>query len=28
MKKIEIITRPSKLEEVKSALTNIGVQGM
>ncbi len=28
MKKIEIITRPHKLDEVKSALTNAGVTGM
>lgn len=28
MKKIEIITRPSKLEDVKEALTDTGVQGM
>jgi len=28
MKKIEIITRPSKLEDVKKALTDTGVQGM
>jgi len=28
MKKIEIITRPFKLDEVKKALTDLGVQGM
>ncbi|SDB41369.1 nitrogen regulatory protein P-II family [Desulfonatronum thiosulfatophilum] len=28
MKKIEIITRPHKLEEVKSALTGLGIKGM
>ena len=28
MKKIEIITRPPKLEDVKKALTDTGVQGM
>jgi nitrogen regulatory protein P-II 1 len=28
MKKIEAIVKPFKLEEVKSALTRIGVQGM
>ena len=28
MKKIEIITRPFKLDEVKSALTDLGIQGM
>jgi nitrogen regulatory protein P-II 1 len=28
MKKIEAIVKPFKLEEVKSALTKIGVQGM
>ena len=28
MKKVEIITRPFKLDEVKTALTGIGVQGM
>ncbi len=28
MKKVEIITRPVKLDEVKAALTGIGVQGM
>jgi nitrogen regulatory protein P-II 1 len=28
MKKIEIITRTFKLDEVKTALTNIGVKGM
>lgn len=26
--KVEIITRPSKLEELKEALNNIGVMGM
>ncbi len=28
MKKIEVIIKPFKLDEVKSALTKIGVQGM
>ena len=28
MKKLECIIRPFKLEEVKEALTNVGVQGM
>jgi len=28
MKKIEIVTRPFKLDEVKQALTDLGVQGM
>ena len=28
MKKIEAILRPSKLDEVKQALTSVGVQGM
>ena len=28
MKKVEIIVRPFKLEEIKSALTAIGVKGM
>jgi len=28
MKKIEIITRPFKLDEVKAALTDLGIQGM
>ncbi len=28
MKKVEIITRPFKLDDVKGALTGIGVQGM
>ncbi|WP_028587400.1 P-II family nitrogen regulator [Desulfocurvus vexinensis] len=28
MKKIEIITRPFKLDEVKAALTELGIQGM
>lgn len=28
MKKIEIITRPFKLDDVKSALTELGIQGM
>lgn len=28
MKKIEIVTRPHKLEDVKQALTAIGVKGM
>jgi len=28
MKKIEAIIRPSKLEEIKAALTNAGVNGM
>lgn len=28
MKKIEVITRPYKLDEIKEALTNIGIRGM
>lgn len=28
MKKIEIITRPFKLDDVKSALTDLGIKGM
>jgi nitrogen regulatory protein P-II 1 len=28
MKKIEIITRPFKLDEVKKAITDLGIQGM
>ncbi len=28
MKKIEIITRPFKLDDVKAALTDMGIQGM
>ncbi len=28
MKKIEVIIKPFKLDEVKNALTKIGVQGM
>ncbi len=28
MKKIEIITRPFKLDDVKTALTDMGIQGM
>ncbi len=28
MKKIEIITRPHKLDEVKNALTSVGIKGM
>lgn len=28
MKKIEIITRPTKLDEVKNVLTELGVQGL
>ncbi|HKK33364.1 MAG TPA: P-II family nitrogen regulator [Desulfomicrobiaceae bacterium] len=28
MKKIEIITRPYKVDEVKEALTGLGIQGM
>lgn len=28
MKKIEIITRPFKLDDVKKAITDLGVQGM
>ncbi len=28
MKKIEIITRPYKLDEVKTALTGLGIKGM
>ena len=28
MKKVEIVTRPYKLDEVKTALTNLGVKGM
>lgn len=28
MKKVEIITRPHKLDEVKSALTELGIKGM
>ncbi|WP_243360020.1 P-II family nitrogen regulator [Fundidesulfovibrio terrae] len=28
MKKIEVVTRPHKLEDVKQALTEIGVMGM
>ncbi|WP_461210267.1 P-II family nitrogen regulator [Desulfocurvus sp. DL9XJH121] len=28
MKKIEVILRPFKLDEVKSALTELGIQGM
>ncbi len=28
MRKIEIITRPYKLEEIKKALTDVGVKGM
>lgn len=28
MRKIEIITRPYKLEEIKKALTEVGVKGM
>ncbi|MFO8032019.1 MAG: P-II family nitrogen regulator [Desulfohalobiaceae bacterium] len=28
MKKIEIITRPFKLEEIKDALSELGIQGM
>ena len=28
MKKVEIVTRPFKLDEVKSALTTLGVKGM
>ncbi|SDN96372.1 nitrogen regulatory protein P-II family [Desulfonauticus submarinus] len=28
MKKIEIITRPYKLDEIKEALTQVGVKGM
>ena len=28
MKKLECVIRPFKLEEVKEALTNVGVQGM
>ena len=28
MKRVEIITRPYKLDEIKEALTGIGIQGM
>lgn len=28
MKKIEVITRPYKLDEIKEALTDIGIKGM
>ena len=28
MKKVEIITRPFKLDDVKKALTDLGIQGM
>ncbi len=28
MKKIEIITRPFKLDEIKQSLTSLGIQGM
>lgn len=28
MKKIEVITRPFKLDEVKKAVTDLGIQGM
>ena len=28
MKKVEVITRPFKLEDVKEALTKLGIQGM
>ena len=28
MKKIEVITRPFKLDDVKTALTDMGIQGM
>ncbi|BBD07027.1 P-II family nitrogen regulator [Desulfovibrio ferrophilus] len=28
MRKVEIITRPFKLDEVKAALTELGIQGM
>ena len=28
MKRVEIITRPYKLDEIKEALTGMGIQGM
>ena len=28
MKRVEIITRPYKLDEIKEALTAMGIQGM